>query len=97
MFKTLIAYKIERLTIYESINEMSFCEHCGDDSSLCLCAVPLPTLERQTNQPHNPQPTTSQCLVKDCVACLTATHGPAHLVKIVDGKRVPCKDVELKK
>ncbi len=66
---------------------MSFCEHCGSDSSLCLCAVPLPRLERQTNnQPHNFQPLRPQCLVKDCVACMSSTHGPAHLI---DGKRVP--------
>jgi hypothetical protein len=63
---------------------MSFCEHCGSESDLCFCAVPLPTLERQTNnQPHNFQP---QCLVKDCVVCMISTHGPAHLI---DGKRVP--------
>jgi hypothetical protein len=63
---------------------MSFCEHCGYESDLCFCAVPLPTLERQTNnQPHN---FLTQCLVKDCVVCMTSNHGPAHLI---DGKRVP--------
>jgi hypothetical protein len=61
---------------------MSFCEHCGSESDLCFCAVPLPTLERQT-KPHNFR---TQCLVKDCVVCMISTHGPAHLI---DGKRVP--------
>ena len=63
---------------------MSFCEHCGSESDLCFCAVTLPTLERQTNQPQ-PLP---QCLVKDCVVCMTSMHGPAP-AHLIDGKRVP--------
>jgi len=54
---------------------MSFCEHCGSESDLCLCAVPLPTLERQPQ--NQPLP---QCLVKDCVVCMISMHGPAHLI-----------------